>query len=83
MDDLFERYMGLPMDGDEAANIIYDQRKLNLGRPKGPFELFYTELDSMLDELSKAAEERPASMGAHLPFAVSVSDLIRKVRYPL
>ena len=56
--------MGLPMDGDEAANIIYDQRKLNLGRPEGQFELFYAELDSMLEELDKAAEERRASMAA-------------------
>ncbi len=83
VDDLFERYMCLPVDEDEAANIIYEQRKLNLGRPKGQFELFYAELDSMLEEFGRAAKEMRASMAAHLPFAVSIPVLIQKVRYPL
>ena len=79
IDDMFEQFMELPDDGREKAQIIYDLRAKNKGNTNESFEIFYTELDAMLEEFGKAAEERRASMAAHLPFAVSVPDMIRKV----
>ena len=70
----------MPAVGREAAEIIYDKRKENSGRPEGDFSKFYRELNKMLEEYGKAAEERRKSVATHLPFAVSVPSLIRKVR---
>ena len=71
--------MMLPGDGKERSELVYDHRVKNARPIKERFEEFYLELDEMLEEFGKAAEERRASMFAHLPFAVSVPALIEKV----
>lgn len=48
-------------------------------RPEKNFHEFYKELDALLEEYGKAVEERRQSQTAHLPVAVSVPSLIRKV----
>lgn len=66
--------------GEEGeVDLIYDKRKSNEGRPEGNFELFYNELDKYLEEFGKAAEERRKNSATHMPLAVSVAQLIRKV----
>ena len=61
------------------SDLIYDQRKTNQGRPEGNFEEFYKELDNLMEEYGKAAEERRHSLVAHMPLAVSIPQLLRKV----
>jgi len=58
---------------------LYDRRKTNTGRPDGKFEPFYKELGGLLEEYGKAAEERRSSQTAHMPVAISVAQLIKKV----
>ena len=80
VDDLFELYTQIPFNEDDECQIIYDERKANGGRPEGDFSIFYKELDALLEEFGKAAEERRESDATHLPLAVSVPQLIRKVQ---
>ena len=79
VDDLFEEYTRVTLDKEEEAEIIYDKRKINSGRPEGNFDTFYKELDQILEEFGKAADERRNSQVVHLPIAVSVPQLISKV----
>ena len=79
VDDLFEEYMRVTLDEEEEAQIIYDKRKINSGRPEGNFDTFYKELDQILEEFSKGANERRNSQVAHLLIAVSVPQLLSKV----
>ena len=79
VDDLFEEYTRVTLDKEEEAEIIYDKRKINSGRPEGNFDTFYKELDQILEEFGKAADERRNSQVAHLPIAVSVPQRISKV----
>lgn len=81
IDSLFEIYSSMPLGEEGEENFIYDQRKTNEGRPEGDFSQFYEELDKLLEEFGKAAEERRKSAVAHMPLAVSVPQLIRKVWY--
>ena len=78
VDDLFEDYTSVTLD-EEEAEIIYNKRKINSGSPDGNFDTFYKELDQILEEFGKAADERRNSQVAHLPMAVSVPQLISKV----
>lgn len=75
---MFETYLSLPLDEEEEIQFVYDQRNMNKGRP-GNFEKFYEELDQMLEEFGKAAEERRKTATAHMPLAVSMRQLIKKV----
>ena len=79
VDDLFEEYTKVTLGEEEEAGIIYDERKINSGRPEGNFDTFYKELDQILEEFGKAADKRRNSQVAHLPIAVSVPQLISKV----
>ena len=78
VDALFEEFVSFPFDEEEESRLIYDKRKSN-GRPEINFEAFYKELDILLEEFGKAAEERCHSQTAHLPVAVSVPNLRLKV----
>ena len=78
VDALFEEFVSFPFDEEEESRLIYDKRKSN-GRPEINFEAFYKELDILLEEFGKAAEERRHSQTAHLPVAVSVPNLRLKV----
>ena len=49
VDDLFEEYMRVTLDEEEEAEIIYDKRKINSGRPEGNFDTFYKELDQIVE----------------------------------
>jgi len=57
VDDLFELFTSFPFDEEEEINFFYDQRNTNQGRPTGDFDEFYEELDRILEEFGKAAEE--------------------------
>ena len=74
---MFELYTRIPLEEDE--DFVYDERVQNTGRPEGNFKIFYDELDSLLEDFGKAAEERRQSQATHLPMAVSVPQLIKKV----
>ena len=78
VDALFEEFVSFPFDEEGESGLIYDKRKSN-GRPEINFEAFYKELDILLEEFGKAAEERRHSQTAHLPVAVSVPNLRLKV----
>ena len=43
------------------------------------FTIFYEKLDAFLEEYGKVADERLSSQVAHLPLAVSVNHLIKKI----
>ena len=79
VDDLFGEHTRVTLDEEEEAEIIYDKRKINSGRPEGNFDTFYKELDQILEEFSKGANERRNSQVAHLLIAVSVPQLLSKV----
>ena len=64
---IFERRLDAKIMREKYENIACD------------FTLFYKELDALLEEFGKAAEERRHSQTAHLPIAVSVNQLIEKV----
>ena len=78
VDALFEEFVSFPFDEEGESRLIYDKHKSN-GRPEINFEAFYKELDILLEEFGKAAEERRHSQTAHLPVAVSVPNLRLKV----
>lgn len=71
--------MILPEDRKERSERVYNYRVKNARPIEERFEEFYLELDGMLEEFGKAAEEKQASMVAHVHFAVSVPALIEKV----
>ena len=72
IDDVFEQHLAIPLDEKEGSELVYDARKTNSRRPEGDFTNFYKELDGLLEEYGKAAEERRKYQVAHLP-------LIKKV----
>lgn len=78
IDNLFEKYTSMPLDEDEENELIFDERENNHGTSK-TFERFYQELDQMLEEFGKSAEERRTTEVAHIPLAVSVPQLLKKV----
>ena len=43
----FSQLSVLEEEEEEESKLIYDQRKLNRGRPDGDFQIFYSELDTM------------------------------------
>ena len=49
------------------------------GRPEVHFEGIYQELDLMLEDYTKPAEERRKKEVTHVPVAVSIPQLIKKV----
>lgn len=57
VDNLFELFTTMPIDEEDESGFFYDQRKSNEGRPEGNFSEFYKELDGLLEEFGKAAEE--------------------------
>ena len=69
----------MPLDEEGESDFFYDERKNNEGRPEGEFTQFYGELNSLLEEYGKAADERRHSETTHVPLAVSVPPVIRKV----
>lgn len=79
IDDLFDLYTSMPLDEEKPSEFFYDQRKSNEGRPEGDFSEFYKELDKIFEEFGKAAHERRHTSVAHIPLAVSVPQLIKKV----
>ena len=81
IDHTSEELASFPFDESDEVEMIYDHRKNNSGRPEGNFDVFWQEMDMMLEEYGKAAEERRKSHVAHLPLAVPVPQLIKKVCY--
>ena len=79
IDDVLEQHLAIPLDEKKGFELVYDASEKNSGRPEGDFTNFYKELDGLLEEYGKAAEERRKYQVAHLPSATSVSQLIRKV----
>ena len=79
IDDVLEQHLAIPLDEKEWIELVYDACKKNSGGPEGDFTNFYKELDGLLEEYGKAAEERRKYQVAHLPLATSVSQLIKKV----
>ncbi|XP_057317666.1 uncharacterized protein LOC130662758 [Hydractinia symbiolongicarpus] len=68
--------MALPDDGEEKTTIFYDLRGAS-GRSNGEsFKICYNELDSMLEDV----EERRHGLAVHMPLAVFVPEMIRKVK---
>ena len=49
VDDLFKEYTRVTPHEEEEAEIIYDKRKINSGRPEGNFDTFYKELDQIVE----------------------------------
>ena len=65
---------------DPDVNLIVDKRELNLGR-KSQFEPFWAQLDVLLEAYGKAADDRRHGPDVtHMPIAISISDLIAKVK---
>ena len=64
------------LDEGGECEVILDENCSNEGRPEGNF---YQQLDFMLEEYGKAAEERRKKELAHVPVAVSIPQLIKKV----
>ena len=64
------------LDEGGECEVILDENCSNEGRPEGNF---YQQLDFMLEEYGKAAEERRKKELAHGPVAVSIPQLIKKV----
>ena len=81
IDNNFEELASFPFDKSDQVEMIYDHRKNNPGRPEESFDVFWQEMNMMLEEYGKAAEERRKFHVAHLPVAVSVRQLIKKVCY--
>ena len=69
----------MPLNEDDEVDVIYDQRKTNTGHPELDFSDFYQALDNLLEENGKAADERRKTETTHLPIAVSVPQLLKKV----
>ena len=64
---------------DPDVDIIVDRRELNAGRPE-QLTAFWTELDKVLEEYGKAVDDRRHGPDvAHMPVALSVTDLIQQV----
>ena len=59
--------------------MMHVQEIVDVQSKEGDFTKFYKELDVLLGEHGKAAEERRKYQVAHLPLATSVSQLINKV----
>ena len=62
--------MVFPDNGKERSELVYDYRVKNARPIEERFEEFYLELDGMLEEFGKAAEEKQASVVAHMHVAV-------------
>ena len=62
--------MIFPDNGKERSELVYDYRVKNARPIEERFEEFYLELDGMLEEFGKAAEEKQASVVAHMHVAV-------------
>ena len=45
----------------------------------GDFDIFWKELDGLMEDYYKAAQERRNGQSCHLPLAVSVQNLINRV----
>ena len=60
---------------------IYDQRNTSIGRPEKNFSEFYKELDALLEGWGKAIKEHCHSEAAHMPVAVSLINLFKKVYF--
>ena len=69
----------MPLDKGGKCKAIFDERRNNKGRQEGNFEKFYQELDFMLEEYGKAAEERINKEVVHVPVAISIPQLTKKV----
>ena len=67
----------MPLDEGGECKVIFDERRNNEGRPEENFEKFYQELDFMLEEYGKAAEERRKKEVAHVPVVLSIPQLIK------
>ena len=64
---------------DPDVDLVVDKRELNQGR-KSNFEAFWKEVDMLLEEYGKAVHERRHGPDvAHMPFAISIPDLIKQV----
>ena len=64
---------------DPDVDLIVDKRELNPGR-KSQFEPFWAQLD-VLEAYGKAADDRRHGPDVtHMPIAISISDLIAKVK---
>ena len=57
VDAVFQEFVSFPFNEEGESRLIYDKRKSN-GKPEINFEVFYKELDILLEEFGKAAEER-------------------------
>ena len=74
-----DRRLELMLD-DPDIDLTVDKRELNLGR-NPIFEPFWKEVDVLLEEYGKAVHERRHGPDvAYLPVAISVPDLIKKVK---
>ena len=64
---------------DPDVDLVVDRRELNPGR-RSHFEAFWKGVDALLEEYGKAVDDRRHGPDvAHLPIAISISDLIKKV----
>ncbi len=64
---------------DPDVDLVVDRREINPGRPSH-FEAFWKGVDILLEEYGKAVDDRRHGPDvAHLPIAISISDLIKKV----
>ena len=69
-----ERIAAALLDTNDP-NIIFDLRKLN-GRPKSPlFDDFWQELETYLQEINPAVDERRHGEVCHMPIAISICHL--------
>ncbi|XP_066934138.1 uncharacterized protein [Clytia hemisphaerica] len=62
----------------EDPDLIIDMRHLNKGRPGNTFEVFFTELEAIVEELTAADDRRHGV--AHMSQFLSISDLIKQVK---
>lgn len=64
---------------DPDVDLVVDKRQLNAGR-ESQFELFWKEVDVLLEEYGKAVDDRRHGPDvAHLPIAISIPDFIKQV----
>lgn len=63
---------------DPDIDLVVDKRELNHGEQK--YEEFWKGVDALLEEYGKAVDDRRHGPDvAHLPIAISIPDLMKKV----
>ena len=60
-----------------APGLVADLRHLNPGRPGGAFDVFFEEMEKVIEEVTDADDRRHGT--AHMSQWLSMKDLIKKV----